>query len=100
MKYVSTEGLIQDLAVLRKKFTGQTAPYDRTLETLAALNPDAVVPDALSARVLVLAMTADRSVVEALKSSVGAIDDRDVKFYGTKAEYLLKIARVLYGSSK
>ena len=96
MESVSQEQLVQDLAVLHKKITGKTAPYDRTLDTLSSLSPDAVAPKDISTRLLSLAMAADRSVVEDFKASVGAVDDRDVRFYGATVGYLLSIARVLY----
>lgn len=41
-------------------------------------------------------MHVERPVVEALKTSVGAVRDEDVRFFGAKAEYMLKIAKVLY----
>lgn len=58
--------------------------------------PDDIVPNKVVRRVLQIAMHVERPVVEALKTSVGAVRDEDVRFFGAKAEYMLKIAKVLY----
>lgn len=86
----------QDLAVLRKIYTNETAPYDDTIATLKRMPPDETVSNELATRILELAMAADRSVVEKFKASVGATRDQDVKFRGATAGYLLRIANVLY----
>lgn len=94
--FSSAEQLTQDLAVLRRRFTGQTAPYDRTLRQLSDMSPDSIAPYDISCRLLVLAMAADRPVIESLKAKVCAAHDRDVQFFGATAGYLRKIAEVLY----
>ena len=96
MQYVSQEQLIQELAVLRKSLTGITASYDRTIEILNSLNPEELAPRDVSKRLLSLAMSVDRPIVEAIQKSVGANNISDVKFFDAKAGYLLKIASVLY----
>ena len=98
MQYVSQEQIIQDLAVLTKQFTGDTVPYDRTIEILRSLDADAPAPRDVSARLSRLAMTVDRPMYDALKKSVGAVQDKDVRFFDATAGYLLQIAKVLYHS--
>ena len=96
MRYVNIEEMTQELAVLRKIHTGETAPYDRTLSILSKMPPHNIVPNDICARLFKLAMAADRPIIEELKASVGAARDQDVKFSGATAEYMLKIANVLY----
>ena len=86
----------QELAVVRKWLTGKTASYDRTVSILRAMPQEQTVPHDVAMRLLSLAMSVDRSVVEEYKRKVGAKKDSDVKFFGATAGYLLKIAEVLY----
>ena len=100
MQRVTQEQLVQELAVIRKRITGKTAPYDRTIEKLSALDQCEPAPTELCKRVMYLAMAANRKRVEVVKASVGAVKDEDVQFYGATSGYLLRIARVLYDEPK
>ena len=99
MQGVSKEQLTQELAVLRKILTRETASYDRTLDILESMPLNAVAPQDVSIRLLKLAMSAKRSVVDEFKRSVGAMRDEDVRFEGATVGYLLKVAKVLYAPS-
>ena len=41
---ISPEQLTQELAVLRKRFTGKTAPYDRTISILQSMPQEQIAP--------------------------------------------------------
>lgn len=88
----------QQLAAEWKAKTGKTLEFDNILEILRNMKPDDSVPDEICVGLLRIMQSVPRDVVERAKAVVGASNDSDVKFSGASAEYLLKIAEVLYNS--